>query len=169
LRLFLLLLWLLGVLLRLLLLLLWLLLGALLRLFLLLLWLLGALLRLFLLLLWLLGALLRRFLLLLLFRLSLLLLLRGLALLLVLLLLCVRGSTDSEKKEQNSRADKSNLFHQSTSVTDCSVLSVLPHGFSPSTRSTRPCEGPLTAGAFAETPFSTSRQSEPDQRKPPSR
>ena len=49
---------------------------------------------------------------LLLFRLSLLLLFRGLRVLLVLLLLCVRGSNGSEKKEQNSRADKSNWFHE---------------------------------------------------------
>jgi fatty acid desaturase len=47
------------------------------------------------------------FLLLLLFRLSLLLLFRGLW-----LLLCVRGSKGSEKKEQNSGADKCNWFHE---------------------------------------------------------
>jgi hypothetical protein len=34
------------------------------------------------------------------------------ALLLFVLLLCVRGSNGSEKKEQNSRADKSNWFHE---------------------------------------------------------
>ena len=50
-------------------------------------------------------------LLLLLFRLSLLLLFRGLSLL-FLSLLCVRGSNGSEKKEQNSCTDKSNLFHE---------------------------------------------------------
>jgi hypothetical protein len=44
----------------------------------------------------------------LLFRLGLLLLFRGLSLLLVLLILCVHGSYGSEKKEQNSRTDKSN-------------------------------------------------------------
>ena len=49
---------------------------------------------------------------LLLFRLRLLLLFRGLSLFFMLLQLCVRGSSGSEKKEQNSRADKSNWFHE---------------------------------------------------------
>jgi hypothetical protein len=31
----------------------------------------------------------------------------------LLLLMCVRGSSGSEKKQQNSRADKSNWFHGS--------------------------------------------------------
>jgi hypothetical protein len=42
----------------------------------------------------------------------LLLLFRGLGVLLVLVLLGVRGSKHSKKKEQNSRADKSNWFHE---------------------------------------------------------
>jgi Ca2+/Na+ antiporter len=50
--------------------------------------------------------------LLLLFRLSLLNLFRGLSLLL-LVLLCVCGSYASEEKQQNSRADNSNWFHES--------------------------------------------------------
>jgi len=50
--------------------------------------------------------------LLLLFRLGLLLLFRGFPLLFMLLLLCIRGSNGSEKKEQNSRVDKSNWFHE---------------------------------------------------------
>jgi hypothetical protein len=44
------------------------------------------------------------------FRLSLLFL--GLSVLFLLLLLWVRGSNGSEKKHQNSRADKSNWFHE---------------------------------------------------------
>lgn len=55
-------------------------------------------------------------LLLLLFRLSLLLLFLGLSLLFVFIFLSVRGGNGSEKKEQNSRADKSNWFH------DCYLL-----------------------------------------------
>jgi len=51
-------------------------------------------------------------LLLLLFRLGLLLLFGALTILFALLLLSVRGSKSSEKKEQNSRADKSNWFHE---------------------------------------------------------
>src|ERR1019366_8906313 len=42
----------------------------------------------------------------------LLLLFRGLGVLLVLVLLGVRGSKHSKKKEHNSRADKSNWFHE---------------------------------------------------------
>jgi hypothetical protein len=51
-------------------------------------------------------------LLLLLFRFGFLLLFGALILLLVLILLSVRGSKGSEKKEQNSRGDKSNWFHE---------------------------------------------------------
>jgi hypothetical protein len=51
-------------------------------------------------------------LLLLLFRLGFLLLFGALIILFVLALLSVRGSKSSEKKEQNSRADKSNWFHE---------------------------------------------------------
>jgi hypothetical protein len=42
---------------------------------------------------------------------GLLLLFRGLSLLSMLLVLSVRGSNDSEKKEQNARADPSNRLH----------------------------------------------------------
>jgi hypothetical protein len=50
--------------------------------------------------------------LLLLFRLSLLLLFRGLSFLSLSLLAAVRGSKCSQKKEQNSRTDKSNWLHK---------------------------------------------------------
>ena len=129
-----------GLLLRLLfLLLLWLLLGTLLRLLFLLFLrlLLSTLLRLLLLsllLLWLLlSALLRLLsllllrLLLLFFRLGLLLLFLGLSVLSALVLLRIQGSKCSEKQEQNSRADKSDSFHPSTSITNSSVLSILLH------------------------------------------
>jgi hypothetical protein len=45
------------------------------------------------------------------------LLLRGLALFFLFPLLCVRGSSGSEKKEQDSRADNADSFHQCTSIT----------------------------------------------------
>ncbi|HXQ26854.1 MAG TPA: hypothetical protein VN822_10635, partial [Candidatus Acidoferrales bacterium] len=54
---------------------------------------------------------------LLLFRLGLLLLFRSIGVLFVLILLCVRGSKASEKKEQKSRTDKTNSFHDVASIT----------------------------------------------------
>jgi hypothetical protein len=73
-----------------------------------------------------LGLLLRRLLFLLLLRLSLPLLFRGTGLLLVLLLLCVRGSDDSEKHEQESRPEKSDPFHKVTSIAACLILLCFP-------------------------------------------
>jgi len=58
-----------------------------------------------------------------LFGLSLLLLFRGLS----LFLLRVRGSNGSEKKEQNSRTDKSNWFHECCLHADRSGLLMLRH------------------------------------------
>jgi hypothetical protein len=87
----------------------------------------------------------------------------------VLLLVCVDRSSDSEKQEQNSCADKSDLFHKGTSLTACFVLIALLHGLAPSTRSASSREEPSTVGAFANTFPSISDRSSQGQRNPPTR